>query len=102
MWLFRNGASLEVDTRRISVTGDSAGGFLAIVATLHAMSLGLDVASQALIYPVTDTSTDTPSYHANGDGFFLTRSDMIWFLDSYFPNGVVSGKLGVVMRWWWR
>jgi acetyl esterase len=40
---------------------------------------------QVLIYPVTDLRRDRdwPSYHENGEGYFLSVRDMEWFEDKY-------------------
>lgn len=86
-WLFEQAASLGIDRSRISVVGDSAGGNLAGVMARRATRAGLVFASQVLIYPVTDTSTETGSHAAYAEGFLLSRSDMAWFLDQYLPAG---------------
>ena len=41
---------------------------------------------QLLIYPVTDTRTDTGSYEANAQGYMLERAGMRWFFDQYAPD----------------
>lgn len=82
-WVYANAAALGVDPASISVAGDSAGGNLAAVAARHLTRLGMRLASQVLIYPVASGSTETPSYAACADGYFLTREDMRWFLRLY-------------------
>lgn len=67
----------------VIVAGDSAGGNL---ATVVARRLARQIALQILIYPVTDSATDTRSYHEESDGLPLTRADMSWFWDHYLPD----------------
>src|SRR5262245_12857867 len=79
-WVADNAARLGIDARRIAVGGDSAGGNLAAVVALMARDRrGPAIVQQTLIYPVTNYSLDTPSYHENATGFLLTRDGMRWF-----------------------
>jgi acetyl esterase len=39
--------------------------------------------AQALLYPVTDASFDTDSYHRFAEGYWLRRDAMQWFWDQY-------------------
>ncbi|MDQ3423607.1 MAG: alpha/beta hydrolase [Actinomycetota bacterium] len=86
VWAFEQAQVLGVDASSISVAGDSAGGNLTAVAVAEAVARGLPVASQVLIYPVTDTRTDTDSYLANGQGLLLSREDMVWFFGHYLQS----------------
>jgi len=86
-WVASKAASLGVDPRRIAIGGDSAGGNLAAVTTLAAMAGECPLpAYQLLIYPVTDLACDTRSYERFADGYFLTRSLMLWFRGHYLPD----------------
>jgi acetyl esterase len=68
------------------VAGDSAGGNLSAVMALRARDRsGPFLASQVLIYPVTDSDLDTPGYHAPENQLLLTRESMVWFWDHYAP-----------------
>ncbi len=82
-WVHANASLLRVDPVRLSVAGDSAGGNLAAVAARSHARQGQHLASQVLIYPVTDGRVDTASYDANADGCFVTRADMQWFFAHY-------------------
>lgn len=69
------------------VGGDSAGGNLAAALALLAREAGAPgIAGQLLFYPVTDADFDTPSYHENAEGYFLTRAMMRWFWENYVPD----------------
>ncbi|MEQ9145733.1 MAG: alpha/beta hydrolase [Parvibaculaceae bacterium] len=83
-WLERNGASVGVDVNAIGVAGDSAGGNLAaVVCQMAKEKKGPSIHHQLLIYPVTDSATDTESYQSFGEGFFLEKKTMEWFFDQY-------------------
>jgi acetyl esterase len=83
-WVEKNGSSLGIDVNGIGVAGDSAGGNLAaVVCQLAKARKGPSIHHQLLIYPVTDTKTDTATYQSFGEGFFLEKATMEWFIDLY-------------------
>ncbi len=83
-WIVAHAAELGVDPGRLAVGGDSAGGNLATVVVLLARGQGGPaLASQMLIYPVTDLAAETASYREFCDGYLLTRESMRWFKDHY-------------------
>jgi acetyl esterase len=87
-WIVANAARLGVDSRRLAVGGDSAGGNLAAVVTLMARDAGAPpIAFQVLLYPVTNVGTETQSYRDFSDGYMLTRDSMRWFFDQYLGSG---------------
>ena len=65
-WLLREGASLGIDSDRIAVGGDSAGGTLAAACAIHARDQGWPLALQLLIYPGTSPDQSTPSHRELG------------------------------------
>jgi len=82
-----NGAALGIDAARLAVAGDSAGGNMAIAVTMMAKDrAGPAIAHQLLFYPVTDDVSDNASYRAFGEGPFLTRKAMDYFLAANFPE----------------
>jgi acetyl esterase len=86
-WVADEGEELGVDSDRLAVGGDSAGGNLAAVVSLVARNRhGPAIDRQVLIYPATSASDDWPSTRENADGYFLTRSEMEWFGDQYFES----------------
>jgi acetyl esterase len=86
-WIAENGGTLAIDSTRLAVAGDSAGGTLAAAVTLLAKERGgPPIALQVLFYPVTDAALDTSSYEEFASGYFLTREAMRWFWDHYAPD----------------
>lgn len=86
-WVADNAAQLNIDRRRIAVSGVSAGGNLAAVVALMARDQGGPaIAHQLLVVPVTDYNFETPSYSENADGPQLTRDSMRWFWKLYAPD----------------
>jgi acetyl esterase len=75
------------DGARIAVAGDSAGGNLALAATLMSIDRQTPrVSAQALIYPVCAYQFDTPSYLQWGTGHGLTRDAMQWYSSHYLTR----------------
>lgn len=81
-WVASNASQLKFDPARIAVCGDSAGANLATVAARRLLGI-VPVVAQVLWYPATGFNLDTPSYHENQDGYFLSRHEMQWFSDQY-------------------
>ena len=83
-WVAENGQTINVNSSRLAVAGDSVGGNMATAVTLLAKEHGgPNIMFQSLFYPVTDANFDTPSYRAYQDGYFLTREAMKWFWENY-------------------
>jgi acetyl esterase len=101
-WAAANAAQLGIDSNRLAVAGDSAGGNLAAAVAIMARDAGAPkLVHQLLIYPVTDVDFDRPSYVANGAGdYYLSTVGMKWFWDHYLgsvspeqaPLAVVLGQ----------
>ncbi len=91
-WLAENGASIGVDSSRLAVAGDSAGGNLAAVVSLMARDRGEPrISCQILIYPAVDFVGDYASREENGEGYFLTTADMEWFGGHYLRGESDAG-----------
>jgi acetyl esterase len=86
-WVTENSQTINVNSSRLAVVGDSVGGNMATAVTLLAKERGgPKINFQVLFYPVTDANFDTPSYIAYQEGYFLTREAMKWFWDNYTSN----------------
>jgi len=86
-WVARNGADIGVDTSRIAIGGDSAGGNLAAAsAQALAEELGPALRFQILVYPVTDLTCSQPSYKDLGTGYPLTEARMRAYVDLYLAD----------------
>jgi acetyl esterase len=86
-WLAEHAAQLNIDNRRVSVAGDSAGATLATVlaisAVLQPQLIQLRPKAQLLFYPVTDASRQRPSHQRYGEGFLLESDTLQWFYQHY-------------------
>jgi acetyl esterase len=87
-WISENGQSLNLDSSRLAVAGDSAGGNMAIVVALLAKERGgPHITFQLLFYPGTDaTNFERPSYIRYKEGYFLTTEIVKWVWDNYLSN----------------
>ncbi|MDW0194762.1 MAG: alpha/beta hydrolase [Nitrososphaeraceae archaeon] len=86
-WVAQNGQSINVDSSRLAVVGDSVGGNLTAALTLLAKERGgPSIRFQVLFYPVTDSNFDTSSYRKYAEGYWLTREGMKWFWNNYTSN----------------
>ena len=77
---------LSVDTTRLAVGGDSAGGNLAAGVALHAAHQRLPLAFQLLVYPTTDPAATGGSRETFAHGFYLTDEFMTLATASYQPD----------------
>jgi len=86
-WVAANGPRLGLDSARLAVGGDSAGGNLAAVMALLARDRrGPRILLQVLVYPVTNYDFGPRSYTENATGYVLTTEDMRWFWRHYLSR----------------
>jgi acetyl esterase len=78
--------ALGLDTRRLAVGGDSAGGTLAAVCALRARDAGLPLGLQLLITPGTAANDRWPSRHLFANGFLLDAVTIEWFFAHYMQG----------------
>jgi acetyl esterase len=91
-WVAAHAPDLGADPSRLAVAGDSAGASLAAAVAVAARDNGdLDVALQVLAYPALDPAMDTPSYTANADDPFLSRTEMESYWSHYLGDSVPAG-----------
>ena len=61
-FIYKNAERLQIDTSRLAVGGDSAGGALAAAVAQKARDTGeIPLCYQMLMYPVTDYTLETPA-----------------------------------------
>lgn len=91
-WLQDNTKRLGIDSKRVAVIGDSAGGNLAAVTALRARDAGISLAAQVLIYPVIDRRCKGASKTQYADGYLVTRAAVDFFWDHYLakPSDIES------------
>lgn len=82
-WLLDGGARLGVDSRRVAVGGDSAGGTLAAACAIAARDAGIALALQLLFYPGTCGHQDTDSHRRFAKGFVLEEAHIQYFFENY-------------------
>lgn len=89
-WVLDNAEALGIDTDRIAIGGDSAGGALAACVVQKAMKANRRICGQLLVYPITDCRCETWSStaFANVQPFKGFSMPAVWetYL-GYTPDG---------------
>lgn len=87
-WVADNSNQLQIDSNRIAVGGDSAGGNLAAVVSLIARDEDTpSLVFQLLVYPITNLSSfDTDSYRIHAENYILKKSSMEWYRGHYLQT----------------
>jgi acetyl esterase len=89
-WVAANANELGIDSSRLCVGGDSAGGNLAAVVAIAARDgNGPAIAGQVLIYPAVDFAMTHRSHSEPETSVLLTHSVIRWFCDHYL-NGTAD------------
>jgi acetyl esterase len=87
-WIASHAREFGIDTTRLLVGGDSAGGNLAAVVAISARDGdGPAICGQVLIYPATDFAMTHSSHSEPETSILLTHSVIRWFRDHYL-NGI--------------
>jgi acetyl esterase len=88
-WIAENGAELGIDTTRLAVGGDSAGGNLAAAVAQECKRRGGPaLKAQVLVYPATDLMGRFPSYEQNIHGDYLLTAEAIQMLEGYLTHSI--------------
>jgi acetyl esterase len=86
-WVASEAEALGVDSERLAVGGDSAGGNLAAVVSLLTRDRGAPrLCYQALLYPAVDGGMTHPSHDRFAEGYLLTRPTIRWFYGQYLRS----------------
>ena len=98
-WALRNAASINGDSRRVAIAGESAGGGLAVATAIMARDkkaqMPLAIVS---VYPIAGTDTTTSSYIENATAKPLNRAMMSWFFAKYLngPQDRANTRLNLI------
>jgi acetyl esterase/lipase len=91
-WVLANAKSINGDSARIAVVGESAGGNLATNVSIMARDRKVQLpVYQVLIYPVANNSLNSPSMIENAHARPLNRAMLAWFLAHYLNDQSESG-----------
>ncbi len=85
-WLAAHGAGKGIDTTRLAVGGDSAGGTLAATAALMARDTGLRLSLQLLFYPGCGARQDTDSHRRYAHGPIIPATLIQWFFGLFLRS----------------
>ena len=93
-WIFSNTQQLSIDSSRIAIGGDSAGGNLALTTVLKAQQDShIHFAFQLLLYPVVDILAETESRRTFANGFGLDEDVVKFVLANYMQGQDVKNPL---------
>ena len=86
-YIYKNSGQFNIDSEKIAIAGDSAGGNMAVVTAMKSKNKkGPKLSYMCLFYPVTNAGMDTKSYELFEDGPWLSKKAMEWFWDAYVPE----------------
>ncbi len=86
-WIVNNATDVGVNTAKLAVAGESAGGNLACNVSIMARRQGLVMPKhQLLIYPVAQSDQTTASYTMYAAAKPLNKPLIQWFLGNYLNN----------------
>ena len=86
-WLLNSGEELGIDTGRIAIGGDSAGGNISIAVMLQCKQCKITQPNyQVQIYPGIDYQMGYPSIEEFAEGYFLTKADKLWFRSQFLES----------------
>lgn len=88
LWVHQNAELLGINSRKIGVGGDSAGGNLASAVSLKIRDTsGPSAAYQLLLYPCNERDFNSSSYETCATGYGLSRQGMQWYWEQYLQGG---------------
>jgi acetyl esterase len=92
-WVAENGKALGVDTSRLVVLGESAGGNLAAVVALMARDAGSPkIFLQVLVYPAVDARLQGSALDQFAEGYLQTKRDVLHAFRTYGLGSVVDAS----------
>ena len=86
-WVRKHGREIYGDPSMVAVAGESAGGNLAGAVSMIARQRNQALpVHQILIYPVTGSDMNTPSYRKYAQAQPLSKPKMAWFFEKYLNS----------------
>jgi acetyl esterase len=86
-WVLENAKSLNGDSSKVAVMGESAGGNLAAAVSMMARDSSVQLpVYQVLVYPIAGSDVNTPSYRENATAKPLNKPMMQWFFQKYLRS----------------
>lgn len=85
-WIAAHGQDLGLDTARLALGGDSAGGTLAAACAIMARDERIPIALQLLFYPGVAPDQEAPSHRKFAQGLVLEKAYIDWFFDQFIPR----------------
>jgi acetyl esterase len=86
-WVLEHAGELGVDAQRFAVAGESSGANLAAVVVQQlVLTKAPQPVLQALLLPVVELSTESPSYQRFGEGYLLTTARCRFYVDQYLTR----------------
>lgn len=90
-WCINNTTYLNAIKDNIAIAGDSAGANIATSVVIKCIEEGIKIPTfQLLLYPVVDLRLSQPSMHRMSRGYFLTKSEMEYYINNYIDTKDLS------------
>ncbi len=90
-WVLKNAAVLKVDSKKIAVAGESAGGNLATNVSIMARDKGIQMPlHEVLVYPVANNDMNSESYQKYGTAKPLSKPLIQWMVKNYLKDSTQS------------
>lgn len=87
-WTVSNAKSLDLDTNKIGICGESSGANFAAVCAIRARDEGIPLTFQILISPPLDLTMSMPSYKKYGHNYLLDVESVEWIFKKYVPEKI--------------
>lgn len=95
-WVYTNAKKLDIDSKRIAVAGDSAGGNLSAVVSQKTQYTVYAPSAQFLVYPAMDFKNRYASYYKFREGLILTDHDIDTVQELYLDRHNVDASDPIV------
>lgn len=83
-WVIKNGEKYNIDTQRIGIGGDSAGGNMTAITAHRLRKMDIQQPHfQLLLYASLDLTMQSSSYKDFAEGYFLTTDRTKFYIDKY-------------------